>query len=445
MNGGHATADWRELYIALCLMDEFPGVWGDAPGIHGPNSWVIRSTNLDDDGHVDFGTAAPRRISLQERSKRKLQAGDLLLEASGGGPGRPVGRIGFVTALDGRDYLCSNFLRTLRPDQSKVDPKFLAWRLLFFHRQPAIWNLQQQTTGIINLKLKDYLATRIWVPFPPEQRRIASALDAVDAAIERTAAVVAKLRQMRIGLVNDLLTRGLDSNGEIRDPLTHPAQFTTTPDGLTPKEWLPTKLRECLTETPRNGIYKPARQIGQGTLLVGQTAITKGRRIDPSLARRAEISAAEIRAFGLEEGDVLISRVFATLDGVGQPSLVPSLGEPAVYESNMMRMRVNQSRITSRLLFELLRHARVRAQVVRSAHLSNQASVNQAGLNPIVIHRPSVTEQGEIVRRVEIHDDAVTVLMREERKLRQLKTGLMSDLLTGSVPVPETIATGASP
>ena len=59
----------------------------------------------------------------------------------------------------------------------------------------------------------------------PEQHAIAAILDTIDAAIQQTDALIAKLRQMKAGLLHDLLTRGLDENGELRDPVAHPEQF----------------------------------------------------------------------------------------------------------------------------------------------------------------------------------------------------------------------------
>ena len=40
----------------------------------------------------------------------------------------------------------------------------------------------------------------------------------MDEAIAKTEAVIAKLKQVRAGLIHDLLTRGLDENGQLRDP-----------------------------------------------------------------------------------------------------------------------------------------------------------------------------------------------------------------------------------
>ncbi len=64
-----------------------------------------------------------------------------------------------------------------------------------------------------------------------------SVLDTVDEAIAKTEAVIAKLKQVRAGLLHDLLTRGLDEHGQLRDPIAHPDQFQDSPVGRIPRPW----------------------------------------------------------------------------------------------------------------------------------------------------------------------------------------------------------------
>ena len=47
--------------------------------------------------------------------------------------------------------------------------------------------------------------------------------------------MIAKLRQVKAGMLHDLLTRGLDENGELRDPIRHPEQFKDSPLGGFPR------------------------------------------------------------------------------------------------------------------------------------------------------------------------------------------------------------------
>ena len=54
-------------------------------------------------------------------------------------------------------------------------------------------------------------------------------LDTVDEAIAKTEAVIAKLKQVRAGLLHDLLTRGLDEHGQLRDPMLTLSSSRTLP------------------------------------------------------------------------------------------------------------------------------------------------------------------------------------------------------------------------
>lgn len=344
------------------------------------------------------------------------------------GQGRTRGTVALVHVA-----LCTNQSVAL----IKGSPSDLDTRFLFHNLDARFEELRARSSGGGRGGLSRTLLAAVPVAVPPlgEQRRIADILDILDDAIRKTEQVIAKLRQMKLGLLHDLLTRGIDEHGELRDPGRHPEQFKDSPLGRIPKAWGVKALGECLLRSPQNGLYKPASAIGAGALMVGQTAFTASKSIDYSLARRAAVSRSEIGNWGLTEGDVLVSRVFATVEGVGQPVLVPPPPEPAVYESNMMRLKVDTAVIRSELLFHWLRDSRVRRHVVANANSSNQTSINQVGLCRVPIARPSPAEQEAILAA------AAAATRREEReraeaeKLRTLKHGLMDDLLTGRVRV----------
>ena len=203
---GHAEheLDWTRGTILSRLARQYSGEWGDDPGGGIGNARVLRATNLDDDGGLDLGGAASRVVRPEKLIEKALRPGDILLEASGGGPGKPVGRVALFEGPDDGRHIVSNFFRTLRPREG-VHPSFLFWRLHYLHRQPAIWLFQQQTTGIINLKVKDYLSQEIDWPSFPEQCRIVGALQSAGDTIRGAQEKVRKMGLIEDGLVDDLL------------------------------------------------------------------------------------------------------------------------------------------------------------------------------------------------------------------------------------------------
>ena len=69
----------------------------------------------------------------------------------------------------------------------------------------------------------------------PEQTKIAEILSTVDRAIEQTEALIAKQQRIKTGLMQDLLTRGIDEHGNLRSEQTH--KFKDSPLGRIPVEW----------------------------------------------------------------------------------------------------------------------------------------------------------------------------------------------------------------
>lgn len=430
-----SKTSWSTLSIRECLIESFAGEWGAEP-LPG-NARVLRATDIDDEGHV-IGYGALRRLPIGKLTSRQLEDGDILLEGSGGGPDKPVGRVAFFDiAKHQGPAVCSNFFKTLRPDPRLVEPKFLWRKLMWFYRQPMLLTFQQQTTGIINLKFEEYLNAAIEVPANlAEQRAIAQILDTLDIAIRETEALIDKLKAAKQGLLHDLLTRGIDANGQLRPPQSEaPQLYKESRLGWIPREWDCETVSSSIEGTPRNGIYKPAGDIGAGVLLVGQTAFTPEGSVDFNLARRACTSAVECDAFGLKQDDLLVSRVFATREGVGQPVIVPELPEVAVYESNMMRLRVRQSVVLPHLLFLWLKHRTARAWVMSRAFASNQASINRETICSVPVPLPPMDEQTAILAVACAHDSRLGDEMRDLAKLQTLKTGLMDNLLTGRVRV----------
>lgn len=307
------------------------------------------------------------------------------------------------TALAGRDLYTNEAIAAFFFDPAQVDGRFL------FHILPGSARAVITDVAIkgATLNKKSLAAMPLLLPPVEEQRRIAEFLDTLSVQIRTAEKIISKLELLRRGLIEDLIG-------------------TVTPN---------TTLGEALLGTPANGIYKPAHLIGRGTLLVGQTAFTPERRVDPSAARRAVTAASERQRFGLSSNDILVSRVFATLDGVGQPAYVENLAEPAVYESNMMRVRCNPAKADSFFVFQTLLTNSARAHIVRRANLSNQASISQSALTELPVWLPSVEVQRRICEELRSTEAAISAERATLAKLNRTQVGLLADLATGHVRV----------
>src|SRR5579864_6276531 len=107
--------DWKATPLCELLADHFSGTWGSDPTPWGQTTTVLRSTDIDDEGHVNLTTGAKRNLTPADLHAKRLRSGDILLEASGGGPGKPVGRVAWSGGQTEEDFVTSNFFKILRP------------------------------------------------------------------------------------------------------------------------------------------------------------------------------------------------------------------------------------------------------------------------------------------------------------------------------------------
>jgi len=151
------------------------GVWG----AQDPKGYpVLRSKNFTNEGFLTFEEVVHIKLTERQVNKGRLHRGDILLERSGGGPNKPVGRVCIFTETPTDEIYCfGNFITVLRPLFVNLDVWFIFNYLHWVYISGMTEQLQTQTTNIRNLRFKEYMD--IFIPLPPleEQRRIVAYLE----------------------------------------------------------------------------------------------------------------------------------------------------------------------------------------------------------------------------------------------------------------------------
>lgn len=438
-----SEAIWHNRTIRECVTASFAGEWGAEP--KPGNARVLRATDIDDDGHiVDLG--AFRRIPLPKLKSRRLEDGDILVEGSGGGPDKPVGRVAFFDVSQHVDpAVCSNFFKTLRPNRSIVEPRFLWRKLAWFYLQPELLTFQQQTTGIINLKFQEYLDASVGIPDDlGEQRVIAKIIDTLDIAIRETESIIAKLKAVKQGLLHDLLTRGIAANGELRPPQSEaPQLYKDSPLGWIPKEWEEVTLGEIairsggLLQTGPFGSQLHAYEyVVDGVPVIMPQDIVNSFLSVAQIARITSRKSIVLSRHRVQPNDLVFSRR-------GDLSLCVAIEEEHagwLCGTGCLLARFPAKVINAYWLALVYQQPVVQTQVMGRAVGSTMPNLNTSILAEISIARPDVLEQNEISRRLK--GVAVRIAQEENMlaKMQQEKSGLMDDLLTGRVRVTPLLA-----
>ena len=119
---------------------------------------------------------------------------------------------------------------------SGVDSKFLFYQIVL--NKERYKGLGIGST-FLEVNKRDTERFEVLIAPEPQQRRIAEILSTLDEAIEQTEALIAKMQQVKAGLMHDLFTRGVTPNGRLRPTREQaPGLYKESPIGWIPREWV---------------------------------------------------------------------------------------------------------------------------------------------------------------------------------------------------------------
>lgn len=313
-----------------------------------------------------------------------------------------------------------------------INSRWLYW-ILQFYSSRLLATVQGSGQPNLSKKLIDEL--KIDVPLIiAEQQKIAKILDTVEKAIALTQTHINKLKLAKAGLLHDLLTKGIDEHGELRNPKRNPEQFKDSPLGKIPKDWYILPVEALLEGRPKNG-YSP-KEVDEwtGQLMLGLGCLTPDG-FQPYQLKNAPASNPKIDAALLKNGDFLISRS-NTRELVALVGVYTDIGIPTIYPDLMMRLITN-NKLTVHFLELLMRHEPVRRQLTGAAQgtSGSMVKINSETVLSTITAVPKFEEQQKILQAVNKYNRNVKLKNSKLEKLKLLKLGLMSDLLTGKVRV----------
>ena len=174
--------------IADYVESQIKGLWGtdfDENGIP-----VIKTNNLTYEGFIDYSDICKRNIPMEQAKQWYLKHGDLLIEKSGGTKTHSVGYVSYFEGENNK-FVCNNFILALRL-KNTINSKFLFYQIQFKYDSNQFADCFNKTTGIQNLKIKDYLDKEIKVYTPEKQAKIVKELDIIRNLINKNKEILSK-------------------------------------------------------------------------------------------------------------------------------------------------------------------------------------------------------------------------------------------------------------
>lgn len=398
-----------------------------------PDSKYVSSSQTDGfpfiQGSGEFGPFSPYSHQTCTLPKKICNIGDCLISVRA-----PVGDLNIAD----RQYCIGRGIAAIR-FKSCTHSKFGFYLL---SQYASFLRRVSQGSTFEAIGNRELATLRVPVIDADAQRRIAVILDTADVAIAKTKTLVAKLKQMKAGLLHDLYTRGITENGELREPYPiAPQLYQPSPVGWMPKEWdieSGQSLTFPITKGTTPKVMHDRYEAGRVPYLRVQNLSFDGSLFfdDDRLFIDQSVHDAELKRSKVYPGDVLMNLVGPPL---GKVSLVPNTFSEWNLNQAIAIFRTLGRCSPIFLASYLQTHHAMKWLLSNSRKTSGQQNLtlDMCRFLPVPIPKSNL-EQKAICDRIVSHE---TRICREEttlRKLNCLKQGLMNDLLSGKRTVIET-------
>ena len=385
----------------------------------------IRLCNYMDVYANDYLTSAlldfmPATASPSEIERFALHAGDVVITKDSETPDDIGVPAVIVEDIDG--LVCGYHLALIRPKAS-VHPTFLAKQLA---SAPTIRYFAANATGSTRFGLAIGTIEKLDIPTPPiaEQSKIAEVLSTADRAIEQTEALIAKQQRIKTGLMQDLLTRGIDEHGNLRSEQFH--EFKDSLLGRIPVEWDPMPFGSCGQWFSGGTPSKAIRRFWGGGV----------PWVCPKDMKQFELhqSIDTITGDAVAAGARLMptGTVFIVIRGMILAHTFPvgvSTTEVA-FNQDVKAIVPKQGLMGRYLAYWLSSHSHQFLKLATTAtHGTKRFDMDE--LQAALVGVPLPNEQKHIVRIFDEQQSVIERLQGLTAKLQAEKRGLMKDLLTG--------------
>ena len=292
-------------------------------------------------------------------------------------------------------------------------PKYLEW---YFKSHLTIQYLLSNTKGVrpLSLQLSRDSLKGIKVIIPPlsEQQQIVSFLDTktslIDSLIEKTQRKIELLNEKRTSLINEVVTKGLNTNVEMKDSGVEWI-------GEIPSGWKKCKIKH-LSKTISKGTTPST--IGREILDEGPiyyikiddfddySVSTPNKFIDETTQKLLERSS-------LQENDILVVITGST---TGKTVILPKKCIPSNTNQNISFVRLKENKKVKFTWYWLFSEM-IQTQVSQMFNVSTLPSLSMEDLGNFQIPQPPLSEQQEIVSYLDEHTQLIdkTISVEERR------------------------------
>jgi len=274
------------------------------------------------------------------------------------------------------------------------------------------------------------------VPTLPEQSTIARYLDTQDRRIKhliRTKRrLIELLNEQKQAIIHQAVTHGLDQNIHLK-----PSGIEWLGD--VPEHWEMRKVKQ-ISKLLVSNVDKISQQNEMQIRLCNYTDVYKNEVISDKINFMvASATTDEINKFKLKIGDVIITKDSEMWNDIGVPALVAYEAPDLICGYHLAILRPNAQKMIGEFLLHCFQERLIATQLHIQANGVTRYGLSQQAIKDCLVPVPPVKDQFAIcsILKAELFSlNAVKIkAMREIDLLREYRTRLISDVVTGKLDV----------
>jgi type I restriction enzyme S subunit len=274
-----------------------------------------------------------------------------------------------------------------------------------------------------------------------EQKAIAKFLDFTDRRVRRyiraKRRLIDLLNEQKKAIIHRAVTRGLDPNIRLK-----PSGVEWL--GEVPEHWQSVRLKHVArvqTGLTLGKNYGPVVLEQRPYLRVANVQTS---RLDLTTVKTVVVPAAEARGTELQVGDVLMTEG-GDIDKLGRGCVWHGEIDGCLHQNHIFAVRPDQTRLLPEYLVAVMASQQGRIYFeITAKKTTNLASTNSSTLGAFPLALPDTREQEAVLDAVRVQtqslDAAILEAEREVVLLREYRTRLVADAITGKMDVREAAA-----
>ena len=240
------------------------------------------------------------------------------------------------------------------------------------------------------------------------------------------------LKQQRISLINQVITKGLNPKVQMKDSGLEWV-------GEIPKHWKISKLKYVSKLNGSNvdkHIYEDEKQI----LLCNYTDVYYNEYLDEKINfNNGSCTNDEYHKFKLKLGDVLLTKDSETPNDIGIPSYVCKDFDNVICGYHLTMITPMKNRVNGHFLFRQLQTKRVKSYFEVNSNGITRYGLGKSSIENLEIIEPPLSEQKQIVEYILLHTKEIDELVSMEQKkidlLKEYRQSFISEVITGKIDV----------